>query len=674
MRLAKSLKIALILSFFIPLLLISPSQSVTASGDLELNFAEPNTPIIGNVIRFGGVLANTGDIPLSDLGVRIFISPAINSRLTLSNELNNSGRTTLMRDTGLRIPVTDLIPQQRATWSTAYLVEQLLTEGDGVYLIGFQFESEQTPLDFKKVAMPYRSSLESQITPVGLSLIWPVASEIKTDYEGALADETLPESMIGTGRLANILRAGQGNSVNWVIDPALVEFLADSANGYLIRNDLGNLSQGEFTDEINSYLNSLQFAAATTETWAMPFAAADLSALAQHEAASALEQVLTIARPITEQHLATSIDGVINMSPTGSIPPEVISQSFTLANSYSLVNSLKYQPIAGTLFTPSGIAEVNTDLGRKRVLLNDALLSAAFNKQVNSAQETVAFRQQLLSDTFILANQISDINRTIVVSPEVFWDPTPESSLVIAQTLTRAPWIRPVTLTEVANKEIANVLRNPYLYSDLDLAQELSAEHVDNIKKAQGLLAELAAIFTDQTPVDNYAKAILQASSMSFRVSKNDRENYLNSTIDSLASSKNEIKILAQGSVVLPGEAGSIPLTISNNLNQTVLLKISATSNPTIRFVAEDLGVIEIEPGSKKGITLEGKVVGSGDIEVKLQLLTPNGDAFGEPVLISVRSAAYSQVATWVAVIAFIALILLSINSFLRRRKEARNG
>jgi uncharacterized protein YfaS (alpha-2-macroglobulin family) len=136
--------------------------------------------------------------------------------------------------------------------------------------------------------------------------------------------------------------------------------------------------------------------------------------------------------------------------------------------------------------------------------------------------------------------------------------------------------------------------------------------------------------------------------------------------------SKTKVQILAQGSVVLPGDEGSIPITISNDLDQSILLKLSATSNPEIRFVAEDLGLIEVEPGAKKGVTLVGKVIGSGDVEVALQLLTPEDKPFGEPVLISVRSAAYSQVATWVAGIAFVALILLSINSFIRRRKESK--
>lgn len=675
MRLGQFLKIAVALGFFLPVFAVLPAGAANAAAEIELNFAEPNLPVSGNVVSFGGVIANIGDISLSNLGVRVFLSPAINSRRTLNNELSTLAKTQLMRDTGLRIPITDLIPNQRATWSTAYLVDQLLAEGDGVYLIGFQLESDQTALDFKKVALPYRSTLENELIPVGISLLWPVASEIKTDYEGALNNEQLPESMINTGRLANILRAGQENQVNWILDPALIEFLSKSGEGYLIKNTAGELSDGQYVDEVNLFFNSLQFSANANQTWVMPFAGSDLAALVRGEAKSAFGQVLSIAKPVVEIELETQIQGTIALAPFGSFPSNVVASTYSQTPSIALVNDSKYSPIVGTLFTPSGFAEVNTEQGRKRILLNDSLLAGTFDTVVDSAEETVFFRQQLLSDTFLLASQVNDPDRVIVVSPDTFWNPTAESSLVIAQTLTRAPWVRPVLLSEVLLKEVPNILRNPFEYSARDTMQELPVEHIQNIKKAQGLLAELAAIFTDQAPVDNYAKAILQASSTSFRSNRRERDSYLNSTIDSLTASKSKVQILAQGSVVLPGDEGSIPITISNDLDQSVLLKLSATSNPEIRFIAEDLGLIEVEPGAKKGVILSGKVVGSGEVDVSLQLLTPEDKPFGEPVLISVRSAAYSQVASWVAGIAFVALILLSINSFIKRGKESRlNG
>lgn len=670
MKLGKVTILAVFSAIFLAFLSASPSQSVVTAGELELNFSEPNAPVVGQVIRFGGIVANTGDLTLSNLGVRVFLSPAINSRRTLNSELNDPGLTPLMRDTGLRIGVSDLVSDQRSLWSTAYLVEQLLADGDGVYIVGFQFESDSTALDFKKVAVPFRSNSETEITPLGVSLIWPVASRIKTDWQGSLPDESLPESLISTGRLANILRAGQGNDVSWVIDPALTEFLSQASAGYLIKDNFGNFSPGQYSEEINLFLNGLQFSANTTDKWALPFANSDLSALARGEANSAFEQAISISKPILENNLGAGVSGVVALSPFGSTPTEVIGDSYSLGLNSVMVVDSAYPPIAGTLFTPSGIAEVNTNLGREKILLNDSLLSGTFNTRVDTAEETVAFRQQLLADTFLLANQVNDPSRVILVSPDVYWEPTLESSLVIAQTLTRAPWIRPVLLRDVVSQESSNVLRSEYQFTELDLSQELPAEHINEIKSAQGLLADLAAIYSDQTPIDGYAKAILQSSSNSFRANRRDREAYLNSIIESLTENKSKVQILAQGSVVLPGDEGSIPITIANDLDQKILIRLQAKSNPEIRFTANDLGLIEIEPGAKKGLTLESKVVGSGVVEVELQLLTPDGDVFGDPVNISVESAAYSQVATWVAALAFAALILLSINSFRKRRKE----
>lgn len=670
MKLGRAIIFSVFLSFLLSFVGSSTSQGVTAAGDLELNFAEPNAPIAGEVIRFGGIVANLGDLTLSNLGVRIFLTPAINSRLTLRNELAEPGLTPLMRNTGLRISVADLTSDQRAIWSTAYAVEQLLADGDGVYIVGFQFESDSTALDFQKVAVPFRTSIQNETVPVGISLLWPVASKEKTNWEGALASEALPESLISTGRLANILRAGQGNQVTWVIDPALTEFLAQASAGYLTKDLLGNFSPGQYSDEVSLFYNSLQFTSQTTEKWALPFADADLAALKRSEANSAFEQAISIAKPTLETNFGVGAQGVLALAPSGAIPSEVIGESYSAGVNAALVSDRKYSPIAGTLFTPSGLAEVNTNRGRDKILLNDSYLSEVLDTKVNTAQETVFFRQQLLADTFILANQINEPERVIVVSPEVYWEPTLESSLVIAQTLTRAPWVRPVLLSQLLKQEASSVLRNPYDYSNLDLAQELTSEHVAGIKNAQGLLAPLAAIATDQTPIDNYARAILQSSSNAFRAEARERELYLSSITQSLTSDNSKIQILAQGAVVLPGSEGSIPITISNDLTQKIILRLEAKSNPELRFSFKDLGLIEIEPGAKRGITLEAAVVGSGEVEVALQLLTPTGEPFGDPVFISVQSAAYSQVATWVAVIAFVALVLLSINSFRKRRRE----
>ena len=123
----------------------------------------------------------------------------------------------------------------------------------------------------------------------------------------------------------------------------------------------------------------------------------------------------------------------------------------------ALVNDSKYPPIVGTLFTPSGFAEVNTNDGRKKILLNDSLLGGLFDYSVDSQEDRIFLRQQILSDTFLIANQFTNQERVIVVSPDPYWSPNPEAARVIARNLTRSPWVRPVLLSEVLSQEVPNV-------------------------------------------------------------------------------------------------------------------------------------------------------------------------------------------------------------------------
>ena len=65
---------------------------------------------------------------------------------------------------------------------------------------------------------------------------------------------------------------------------------------------------------------------------------------------------------------------------------------------------------------------------------------------------------------------------------------------------------------------------------------------------------------------------------------------------------------------------------------------------------------------------------GTGAVDVTLQLYTRDGVKYGDPKIISVRSAAYSTVATYFTGFAFLALLLLSTISIVKRIRLARKN
>jgi hypothetical protein len=131
---------------------------------------------------------------------------------------------------------------------------------------------------------------------------------------------------------------------------------------------------------------------------------------------------------------------------------------------------------------------------------------------------------------------------------------------------------------------------------------------------------------------------------------------------------------LAGNSVVLPSDKGPIPITIANDFAEPVIVKLSAKGTPSFRFKSDELAPITIPANSKQSLSFTGSVQGTGAVDVTLQLYTRDGVKYGEPKIISVRSAAYSTVATYFTVVAFLALILLSAISIFKRIRLARKN
>ena len=77
----------------------------------------------------------------------------------------------------------------------------------------------------------------------------------------------------------------------------------------------------------------------------------------------------------------------------------------------------------------------------------------------------------------------------------------------------------------------------------------------------------------------------------------------------------------------------------------------------------------EVEAGRKVSLEVEAKVIGSGTLPVRIQLTTPSGRRYGEPVTVQVRTTAYSRAAAYVVSGAFVILAFLLGMNFVRRSK-----
>jgi hypothetical protein len=111
-------------------------------------------------------------------------------------------------------------------------------------------------------------------------------------------------------------------------------------------------------------------------------------------------------------------------------------------------------------------------------------------------------------------------------------------------------------------------------------------------------------------------------------------------------------------------------VTVANDLTETVRVGLRLTGTPAVRFESSPYPVFAVAPGTKVSVDVPARVLGSGDVVVSVQLMTPDGRPYAEPTPLQVRSAAYAQAASWiVGGLLGVTVLLLGVN-FVRRRRN----
>ena len=668
----KKVLIALIITPLISVFLTSPSFGATDSVEVSIEVVSPYAPLGNDTLLLQGTYRNKTNTNLTNLSFQLLLSDPITSRSALNIALSSSSPEELL-PRGQIYKVSDLRPGGIAPFSIGINTAQLLSKGPGAYLIGYQVINGTETLGASFTVVPYLSD-RSSVTQLGITLLWPVTAPPLRNGDGYLLDETIPRSTAATGRLRNILNAGRTNSVVWLLDPDLLDLAEKAARGYFIEDSPERIT-GVYPNEMSNWFSELRTTVAASERWSLTYANADLASMQRNKANSAFEQSVTIARATTEQKLGFTTGGTFLFQDKYPISESVIGLANSFGTNAIVVPDSALPPIAGTTFTPSGTTTVQTPNGRVKVFLTDSLLSNASNNTVENAVQTSLQRQRLYSDTLLIALQLPNIERNILVSPNAYWEPTSEGAAVFAEGITKAPWVKTAEAWSVLAKDVSTVQRDNFLTTTPAQNIELSADQMTRIKRGQSLLAQLTGLFEQPGVVSgDFATAILRAGSQYWQNAPSQARDFINNINSTLQTSRDNVRILAGNSVVLPSDKGPIPITIANDFPEPVIVKLTATATPSFRFKAEDLAPITIAGNSKQSLSFTGSVQGTGAVDVTLQLYTRDGTKYGEPKIISVRSAAYSTVATYITVIAFVVLIILSTISIYKRIRLSRKN
>lgn len=660
----------------------------------------PVVPEPGDNLRIEGrIVNNTGDV-MSDVSIRLRLSSQpltarseITAVRSASLDPESDEPTNTSIDATLATIADTIPPRGQASFSLRIPFEQLPLAVNGVYAMavealaarrGTQIVESERRQGIVRTFLPW---FPEPVTPVQLVWLWPLADWPAREANGVFLNDQTPRALSPGGRLATLVDSAslQPRSVSWIADPALLQAAADMTDGYQVQRG-GRVVVGDRTGEAQAWLDSLraaldqsQLPTSTNATLrVLPYADVDAVALTRAGMTTDVVRSITQAAPIASTALGQQVLGGTYWAPFGRLDRETADLLASAGVRTVIVSGRALRAQDAYAGANTGRVVLNTSFGALQAILREPRMSALLTEPQRGRSDAILVRQAFLAESAVLAGTIPQDapSRAIVVGPDdVRWDPSSTAVNALLRATISAPWLQPLTLTDLLEAPVNPLRRDRGTYGSKAQAAELPSAYLANVRAASAQLASFTSILDNPIGVsDAFASALLRTESSAWR-SQPDTGRELLTTVDAqLAEQIAQVKVLSEGTVTFSGETGRVPITIENSLDRSVTVGVDLRASPALRLESEALTDITIEPGRKVSVDIEARVVGSNTVPVRVQLLTPDGSTFGTAARIDVASTAYARAAAWVVAIAFVAIVVFVVVGVARRIHAASVG
>jgi hypothetical protein len=504
--------------------------------------------------------------------------------------------------------------------------------------------------------------------------------------------------------------------VTWAADPALLQSLADMSDGYRVAKNHGRSSslgsgQPAATTWLDVFRRTLRAGPVGDALLALPYANVDVTAVTRAGLDSDLAAAVSHGRDV-----ATSVTGVaptarLGLPPGGFVTTKALDnlvasgvRTVVLRESaLPLTNNLIYTPSAGAPLVASSTDVTallyDETLARIVATADRTALAAAAKptpqptstpseqtpspnpaQQAPTAAPTTArlLEQRFLAETALITAERPLDSRDVVVVPPPGWDPVPGLATSMIEDTGRVPWLAPTSLTAMtAASPEDSPEREPLTYPESAASAELPNSYLSD--KSHGVVAirkDLTSFRSILAPpigptAVSLDDATLRAESASWRDDLSGALALRQEVADDLATKRAAVNISSSRRIItLASRRGTIPITISNDLDQAVVIRLQLSAVSSARLTAPVTDTQTIAAGRKLTNEVKAVVNQAGLFPVKAQLLTPDGEPYGPPVTLRLRSTAYGQLALGITAGALGALFLAVVIRLIRRNRR----
>lgn len=551
-----------------------------------------------------------------------------------------------------------LAPGESAPFSVTVTADQLdLPSTDGVYLIGLQVRgttdgsSNYSVVGRARVFAPMLAERpENQVQMTSVVLLSSTPSMTR---DGIFVDDHLAKEIAAGGRLDRLLTAATRSRVTYAVDPALIDELEAMRDGYQVQQRGGDTDDGTGSEAADAWLDRFERMPTGQDGFRLPFAVPDLAAMTRDGQADIADR---------SERAATAVESVADLPLLG-----YTTGGQADAPTLQTLQSMKPRAV---LLADTGTAGKGPLLQGGRDIPYITFSSEAFagGPGPDPSGTAVHQRQRLLADTWIEASTNkpgSTLGRVRVIT-----SPTQASSDAVAA---EAPWMRQTTLSQLLNSTPANwdgQVSYPAAARDAELPAPVLATIQDLTTAYEGY-ADLLA-----DPADTASQAdagLSRAASSAWRSSRSgsrfrsQQSAALRRVLrgDQVKLSTNPLLRLTSADVQL------FPMTITNELEAPVQVKVRFTSSNSQRLTVRQVGTQQIDADDTVQVNGQARARANGPGQLTAQLVTVSKEVpIGRPVTIDVRANNVGVIG-WV-IVGGAGLVLIGTTA-LRIRKVRRD-
>lgn len=635
-----------------------------AAGSLDVAVTDISHPVShpGDEVTIRAKVTNTSDAAVSDAVAQLTIDYVAITTRTEIEEWVTADLLDQVRGKPISKTIGDLAPGASKNVSFTYDPGAETFKGFGARRLAVAAGDATGRLGIARTFLVYDADgLERE--PMQVSVLAAVTSPAVDPADPTTAELELAQQAASGQRLDGVLEVAENTKLSLAIDPDTIGVAATSDDPALI----------EWSERMTA-------AAASTTTYALPSHDPDLAALAHANVRTTGARSFLQAPRKGNWEVPESWQKNIAWPADGVVPDvETVGLGVAAKRGHLVVGSggLAYEG-AGTVTgradvrTPSGTARAvvaDTDLTRAFLAATDlsaaddvtSTESSASTNAATTASTPAEGAQRLLAETAAVVTQTPvDPPSLTIVAPRT-WTPDAEGASKILNELDEAGWVDVTTIDTLFAQDAPDVSRTALSKRTVAKA-ELGATNVAALERARDAVVTFSSVAVDHSSQiwRPGVTRLIAPLAVAHRADTGLREALVKQTLEaSNALTQQSVSVVPRQDVNFITDKGNIPVRVRNTLG--VDATVTVVLRPDHPRLTVDARSTEVIPaGQEIDVQVPVRAIGSGDVGVTAQVLTPTGAKISDDSSFQVRvRAGWEELGTWIAA-GLVALLFLS--------------